>query len=128
MNCQKSKADRHSRQAMLVLVPTGERPFEEIAMDFVGELPESEGINAILIDTDRFRNVQHYLAAKTTCTVADVANAYINEIRRLHGLPLHIMCDRDPQFAYKCYNDLNRELYIYLRLSTACHPQTDILS
>ena len=47
-------------------MPTGERPFEEIAMDFVGELPKSEGFNAILVVTDRFTKVQHYVPAKTT--------------------------------------------------------------
>ena len=71
----------------MVPISTGGRPFEEIAMHFVGKLPESEGFNAILVVTDRFTKVQHYLPAKTTCTAADVANAYINEIWRLHGLP-----------------------------------------
>jgi len=77
---QKAKADRHSRQTKLVLMPTGERLFEEIAMDFVGELPESEGFNAILVITDRFTKVLHYLPTKTTWTAADVAATYINEI------------------------------------------------
>ena len=52
VKCQKSKADRHSRQTKLVPMPRGERTFEEIAMDIVGELPESEGFNAILVVTD----------------------------------------------------------------------------
>ena len=52
VKCQKSKADRHSRQTKLVPMPTREHPFEEIAMDFVGELPESEGFNAIPVVTD----------------------------------------------------------------------------
>ena len=39
---------------MLVPMPTGECSFEEIAMDFVGEQPESEGFNAILVVTDGF--------------------------------------------------------------------------
>jgi len=94
IRCQKAKADRHSRQTKLVPMPTGERPFEEIAMDFVGELPESEGFNAILVVTDRFTKVQHYLPAKTTWTAADVAAMYINEIWRLYGLPRHITSDR----------------------------------
>ena len=42
---------------MLVPMPTGERPLEEIAMDFGSELPESEGFNAILIVTDWFTKV-----------------------------------------------------------------------
>jgi len=61
-------------------MPTEERPFEEIAIDFVGELPESEGFNAILVVTDRFTKVQHYILAKTTWTASDVAAVYINEI------------------------------------------------
>ena len=64
--CQKSKADRHSRLTKLGPMPTGEQPCEEIGMDFVGELPESEGFNAIGVITDRFTKVQHYLPAKTT--------------------------------------------------------------
>jgi len=78
--CQRAKADRHSRQTKLVPMPTGERPFEEIAIDFIGELPEFEGFNAILVIIDRFTKIQHYMAAKTTWTVKDVANVYITEI------------------------------------------------
>ena len=77
---QKSKADRHSRQTKLVPMLTEERAFEEIAMDFVGGLPESEGFNAILVVTDRFTKVQHYLPGKTTWTEADVTNTYIYKI------------------------------------------------
>jgi len=77
----------------------GERSFEEIAMDFVGELPESEGFNAILIITDRFTKVQHYIPAKTTWTAEDVANIYITEIWRPYRLPRHITSDCGPQVA-----------------------------
>ena len=98
---QMSKADRHSRQTKLVPMPTGERPFEEIAMDFVVELLESEGFNAILDVTDRFTKVQHYIPAKTSWTAEDVADSYINDIWKLYGLPRHITSDRCSQFALK---------------------------
>ena len=83
MKCQKSKADRHSRKTKLVLMPTGECPFEEIEIDFVGELLQSEGLNAILVVTDLFTKVQHYIPAKTTWTAEDVADSYINDIWKL---------------------------------------------
>ena len=78
--CQKSKSDRHSRQTKLIPMPTGTKPWQEIAMDFVGELPESEGYNAILVITDRFTKMQHYIPALTTWTAKDVANAFICHI------------------------------------------------
>ena len=61
-------------------MPIGEQHFEEIAMDFVGELTESEGYNAFLVVKDQFSKVQHYIPAKTTWTTEDVADSYINDI------------------------------------------------
>ena len=128
VKCQKTKADRHSRQTKLVPMLTRECPFEEIAIDFVGELPESEGFNTILVVTDRFTKVQHYIPAKTPWTAEDVADSYINDIWKLYGLPRHITSDRSPQFASKFLKELNRKLNILLRLSTPYHLQTDGLS
>ena len=56
IRCQKAKVDKHRRQTKLVPMPTGERPYEENAMDFVVELQESEGFNAILVVADWFTN------------------------------------------------------------------------
>jgi len=61
IRCQKAKADRHSRQTKLIPLPTGEQPFEQIVMNFAGELPKSERFNAILVVTNRFTKVQHYI-------------------------------------------------------------------
>ena len=128
VKCPKSKADRHSRQTKLVPMPTEERPFEEIARDFVGELPESEAFNTILVVTDRFSEVQHYIPAKTTWTAEDVADSYINDMWKQYCLPRHITSNRGAQFASMFLKERNRKLNINLRLSTAYHPQTDGLS
>ena len=80
-------------------MPTGECHFEEIAKDFVGELPESEGFNTILVVTDQFTKVQHYIQGKTTWAEEDIADSYINHIWRLYGLPRHIRLDCGIQFA-----------------------------
>ena len=109
-------------------MPTGERSFEEIAMDFVRELPESEAFKAFLVVTDRFTKVQHYIPAKTTWTAEDVADSYINDIWKLYGLPRHITSDRGLQFASKFIKELNQKLNINLRLSTTYNSQTDGLS
>ena len=54
MKCQKAKADRHSQQPKLCPMPIGTIPFQEIVIDFIGELPNLEGFNAILVITDWF--------------------------------------------------------------------------
>ena len=80
-------------------MPIGERPWEEIAIDFIGELPESDGYNAILVITDRFTKMQYYIPAKISRTSEDVANAHLCDIWRLYGLPKHIISDRRPRFT-----------------------------
>ena len=77
-------------------MPIGERPFEEIAMDFVGELPKSEGFNTILVVTDGFTKVQHYILAKITWTAEDIADSYINDVWKPYALPRDITSDRGP--------------------------------
>ena len=67
-------------------MPTEEGLFEKIAMNFVGELSESEGFNAIQVVTGLFTEVQHYIAAKTTCIAENIADAYINVMWKLYGL------------------------------------------
>ena len=104
---QKSKVDRHSRQRKLIPMPTGESPSEEIVMDFVGELPDSEGFNAILVVTDRFTKVPYYIPANTTGIAEDVANSYMNDTWKLYGLPRHITLKQGPQFALKFCKELN---------------------
>ena len=126
--CQLAKADRHSKAKKLLPMPTGIRPWEEIAMDFVGELPESEGFNAILVITDRFTKMQRYIPARTTWTAEDIANVYITDVWRCYGLPRAVTSDRRPQFASAFLQALNKALDVRLRLSTAHHPQTDRLS
>ena len=84
--CHRAKADRHSKAKALLPMPLGIRPWEEIAVDFVGELPESDGFNAILVITDRFTKMQQYIPAKTTWTSDFFANVYITDIWRHYGL------------------------------------------
>ena len=43
-HCQKAKADKHSKKTKLVPMPTGERLWEEIAMDFVENCPKAMAI------------------------------------------------------------------------------------
>jgi len=77
---QKAKADKHCGQTKLVLMRTRESPFEEIAMELVSELLESEEFYTNFFIIDRFTKVQYYMPAKTTWIAADVTNIYFKEI------------------------------------------------
>ncbi|GJR63095.1 ribonuclease H-like domain-containing protein [Tanacetum coccineum] len=50
---------------------------------------------------------------------------YLKEVVMRHGIPLSIICDRDPRFASNFWRSLQNALGTSLDMSTAYHPQTD---
>ena len=69
-------------------------------MDFVVGLPRTRaGFNAIWVIVDRLTKLAHFLPVRTKFSLDRLAELYINEIMRLHGVPVTIMSDRDPRFT-----------------------------
>jgi hypothetical protein len=63
-----------------------------------------------------------------TNSVDKLAKLYVNEVIRLHGVPVSIMSDQDPRFTSRLWPSLQQALRTKLNLSTTFHPQTDGLS
>ena len=63
-------------------------------MDFIGPLPPSpEGHNFIWVIIDRLTSMVHLVALKTSVTAVEVAEKYLKEIVRLHGIASSIVSD-----------------------------------
>ena len=62
---------------------------------------------------------------KMTDSVDKLAKLYVNEVIRLHGVPMSIISNRDPRFTSRLWPSLQRALGTKLNLSTSFHPQTD---
>jgi len=54
-----------------------------------------------------------------------LAQVYIREIVKLHGVPESIVSDRDPKFQSRFWRSLFEVMGTKLQLSTAAHSQTD---
>jgi len=67
----------------------------------------------------------HFIPIKTGMSVARLAEIYIEQVVRLHGIPSTIVSDQDPRFTSKFWESLQAALGTKLRLSSAYHPQTD---
>ncbi|GKF18657.1 reverse transcriptase domain-containing protein [Tanacetum coccineum] len=50
---------------------------------------------------------------------------YLNEVVTRHGIPISIICDRDPRFASNFLRSLQNALGTNLDMSTVYHPQID---
>ncbi|XP_070026547.1 uncharacterized protein [Nicotiana sylvestris] len=67
----------------------------------------------------------HFIPVVTTYTSERLAQIYIREIVRLHGVPVSIISDRGPQFTSHFWRAVQRELGTRVELSTTFHSQTD---
>ena len=74
---------------------------------------------------DRTTKSYRFLVVKTTDSTEDYAKLSINEIVRLHGVPLSIILDRGPQFTSHFRKSFQKGLGTQVNLSISFHPHMD---
>ena len=71
---------------------------ELITMDFVTHLPRtSRKQDTVRVIVDGLTKSTHFLAVQMTFTLEEFYRVYIQDIVRLHGVPVSIVSDRDPR-------------------------------
>ncbi|GJY59027.1 retrotransposon-related protein [Tanacetum coccineum] len=93
---QKQKPDLSAYPGLIQPLPIPDAIWSEIFMDFIEGLPKSQ-----------------------------VAQLFLDNVYKLHGLPSNIVSDRDKVFLSNFWKSLFKMLKVQLRMSTAYHPQTD---
>ena len=95
-------------------------------MDFMTHLPRTpQGHDAVWVIVDRLTKPTHFLAMRMTFTLERFYRLYIQEIVRLHGVPVSIVSDRDPRFTVHFWKSFQKAMGTRLTMSTTFHPQTD---
>jgi hypothetical protein len=126
IECQQIKAEHRHPAGLLHPLPIPEWKWETISMDFITGLPTSTRQNdAIMVVVDKLRKSAHFIPIKSTCKVIDIAQVFMKEVFRLHGMPKEIISDRDTKFTSKFWKSLMAGLETKLLFSTTYHPQTD---
>ena len=74
---------------------------------------------------DRLTKSAPFLPANNDDPLDKLAQLYVEEIVRLHGVPISIVSDRDPRFTSRFWSSLQDSMGTRLHFSTAFHPQID---
>ncbi|KAL0549299.1 hypothetical protein IC582_013780 [Cucumis melo] len=98
----------------------------ECSMDFIIGPPRTlKGYTVIWVFVDRLSKSAHFILEKSTYTASKWGQLYMNEIVRLHGMPILIVSDRNACFISKFWKGLQIALGTRLDFNTTFHPQTD---
>ncbi|XP_016706989.1 uncharacterized protein [Gossypium hirsutum] len=74
--------------------------WERITMDFVSGLPLTlTKKDYVWVIVDQFSNSAHFLAMRTNYSLQNLAELYLVQIVRLHGVPVSIISDGGPHFT-----------------------------
>ena len=95
-------------------------------MDFITGLPKCKKQNdSIFVVIDKLSKVAHVIPVKSTYKAVNIADIFLKEIFRLHGIPKAIISNREVKFRGKFWRYLFSRLETQLNFSTAYHAQTE---
>ena len=124
--CQRSKGHKQTVPGKTMGIP--ERPWEEINYDFIVKLPISDGFDSILVVVDRFSRQAHFIPCLEATNAEELAEIFIREVWKHHGLPKKTISDRGSTFNSNFLRALYQKLKIEPSFSTAYHPETNGLA
>ena len=95
-------------------------------MDFITGLPRTKKHNdSIMVVVDKLSKETHFIPVKSTYKALNIADIFMKEIFRLHGIPKTVITNRDAKFNSTFWMSLFKGMDIKLNFSTTYHPQTD---
>jgi hypothetical protein len=123
--CEKKKAENVPYPGLLQPIPIPDMAWQLITMDFIEALLRSEGKDTILVVVDKLTKYAHFIPLSHPFTTKTIVQIFLDNVLKLHGLPLAIITDRDRIFTSQLWQDLFKSLNVKLRFNSAYHPQTD---
>ncbi|MCV6602019.1 MAG: transposase family protein, partial [Cohaesibacter sp.] len=107
--CQMEKSDHQLAKGRLMSTQIPEEKWKEISIDFVTDLPLTQGRkDTILTIVDKATRMVHLVPCRKNITAVATAQLLWQHVVRLHGVPQAIYSDRGPQFNANSWRELWR--------------------
>ncbi|KAI2648567.1 Transposon Tf2-8 polyprotein [Labeo rohita] len=116
---------RYWWSSLLVPLPIPERPWSHLGVDFITDLPRSDGNTCVLVVVDRFSKMCKLIPLSGLPTAMEAAEHLFNQVFRQFGIPEEIVSDRGPQFISHVWKAFFKLLGVSVNLSSGYHPQTN---
>lgn len=123
--CQQAKPDRSPYPGLLQPLPVAKRCWDIVSLDFIEGLPTSGRYKCILVVVDTFSKYAHFLPVAHPYIAQQIAQMYIDNVYKLHGMPEALVSDKDAIFTSKVWQEIFKLQGVELKMSSSHHPQTD---
>ena len=94
-------------------------------MDFIKQLPASNGFSAILVVIDRLTKESVFIPTTDNATAMDVADSFVTHIFAKHGIPLHVSSDCGSEFTSHFFRSLGSLLHMQLHFTSGHRPSAN---
>ena len=92
-------------------------------MDFIEQLPDSDGHTTILNVVDRHSKQGIFISTINEITAQQLANLFILHVFSKHRVPSHITCDRGSEFISRFFRSLGQALDMKIHFTSSYHPE-----
>ena len=123
--CQKTKPRKHAPVGLLQPIPIPTQPFEVVTMDFIPELPLSNGFDNILVIVDKLTKYAIFIPTTTRIGEIETARLFFKYVIAQFGIPRQIISDRDTRWRGDFWKEVCRLMGMKRSLTTSYHPQAD---
>src|ERR687887_818215 len=123
--CLRTKVLHQPPVGHLDPTPIPNRRWHTVSVDFIVDLPQSNGYDSVMVVVDLLSKRSHFIPMNTTISAVGPARLFRDHVWKLHGLPRRIISDRGTQFTAEFTQELYRLLGIEPAMTTAYHPQAD---
>jgi uncharacterized protein YueI len=111
---------------LLQPLPILEWKWEVVKIDFITKfLRIMKQHDSIMVVVDKITKETHFILVKTSHKATNIAEIYMKEVARLHGVPKKIMSYRDPKFTSNFLKGLFKGFGTNLTMSTTYHPESN---
>lgn len=123
--CARSKVPWTLLAGKLNPLPIPELPWSHLSIDFITNLPESQGNTTISVSADRFSKWLRLIPLLTIPSACTTAELLFQHILRYFGIPEEIVSIRGPQFTSQVWSSFIGKMGIIVNITSGYHPQAN---
>src|SRR5258705_9213918 len=94
-------------------------------MDFIKQLPTSEGHTAILVIVDCLTKQSLFIPTHNSIDSLELAQLFLTHVFLKHSTPSHVTSDQASEFISHFFRSLGKLLWMGLHFMSAYHLQAD---